>query len=56
MKMIECTYCGISANALDHIIQVSYDRTTRKNVKYSKENTVPVDKKDRHLPCIIILL
>ena len=41
MKIIECTYCGIAANSLDHIIPVSYNQTLRKNVKYSKENTVP---------------
>lgn len=39
--MVECTYCGILANALDHIIPVSYDYVSRKNAKYSKELTVP---------------
>jgi len=39
--MVECTYCGVYANALDHIIPVSYDELSRKTAKYSKENTVP---------------
>ena len=39
--MIECTYCGIPANALDHIIPVLYTETSRKNAKYTKETTVP---------------
>ena len=39
--MIECIYCGIPANALDHIIPVSYTDVSRKAAKYNKNNTVP---------------
>jgi len=39
--MIQCTYCGVQSNALDHIIPVSYNQITRKGAKYSKEITVP---------------
>lgn len=39
--IVECTYCGINANCLDHIIPVSYNNTSRKGARYSKELTVP---------------
>lgn len=39
--MVECTYCGAPANALDHVIPVSYDFNSRKAAKYSKDITVP---------------
>ena len=39
--MIQCTYCGVQANALDHVIPVSYNQITRKGAKYSQEITVP---------------
>ena len=39
---IQCTYCGVQANALDHIIPVSYDYVSRKAAKFNKELTIPV--------------
>jgi NMD protein affecting ribosome stability and mRNA decay len=39
--MVECTYCGILANTLDHVIPVSYNYVSRKNATYSKQSTIP---------------
>lgn len=39
---IQCSYCGVHANALDHIRPVSYDHVDRKKVKYGKDLTIPV--------------
>jgi hypothetical protein len=39
---IQCSYCGVQANALDHIRPVSYDHVDRKSVKYTKDLTVPI--------------
>ena len=39
--MVKCIYCGVPANALDHIIPVSYTDVSRRAAKYNRENTVP---------------
>ena len=39
--IVECTYCGIGANCLDHVIPVSYKQIGRKGADYSKELVVP---------------
>lgn len=41
LEFVECTYCGVPANSLDHIIPVSYNYVSRKRAKYSKELCVP---------------
>lgn len=38
---VECTYCGIAANGLDHIIPVLYNNISRKSASYSKHLVVP---------------
>ena len=39
--IVECVYCGIAANGLDHIIPVSYENNGRKGASYAKELVVP---------------
>lgn len=38
---VECTYCGIAANGLDHIIPVLYNNVSRKSASYAKHLVVP---------------
>lgn len=38
---VECTYCGIAANGLDHVVPVSYDYVSRKAASYAKDLVVP---------------
>lgn len=38
---VECTYCGIAANGLDHVIPVSYDFASRSAASYAKDLVVP---------------
>ncbi len=42
-KWCECTYCGIGANAVDHVVPVSYNKNKRKKNKKAldKSKTVP---------------
>lgn len=39
--IIYCTYCGVPANALDHVVPVCYTENTRRTARYSRDNTVP---------------
>lgn len=48
-KWAECTYCGIGANSLDHVVPISYtsaisrkfSKRCTKGVSYSKSKVVP---------------
>lgn len=44
IDLFDCTYCGVTAEARDHVIPASYDYTSRKRVRYGRDEVVPACK------------